>query len=501
MQRGIVIVPGRRGYMGKRKKVWISVGAALLLAIVILSSVRSGRQSAVSVQTSVVKRKDVLISKVTASGEIRAKEFVDLQSEVSGIVTDLLVREGASVKKGEILLRIDPVQTEAERDSSNAQFESAQADVRAQEFLILNAEANLQRDEASLRASRADLALAQDNYARTESSFKRKQSLYEDALISRDEYEIAQLDLKSAQSRLESAKAQAEQVELQVQVSRNNIQQSRASAESRLASSKASMARLRQADNQLEKTILYSPLDGVITQLNVEKGERAQPGIMSNPQATLMTIANLSVIQAELKVDETDIVNLSLGDIAEVRVDALPNDVFEGEVTEIGNSPIQSSTGSQEARDFKVIVTLKNPSPKLRPGMSCTGDITTDTQENALVIPIQALTVRDVKVDESGKYTQPSLEEARASSGSSSSDDDKDKKRELEGVFVIDKNNKAARFRDIKTGITGESEIEVLENLNEGEEIVTGSFQTLRTLKDGAAVKTDSTEKNRRSGR
>jgi len=489
--------------MVKRKKILIFTGAVLLLAIVVLSSIRSGRQNAATVQTSVVNHKDVLVSKVTASGEIRAKEFVDLQSEIAGIITDLLVREGASVKKGDILLLIDPVQTEAEKDSSNAQYESALADVRAQEYAILNAETNLQRDEASLRSARADLALAEDNYARTETSYRRKQSLYENGVISRDEYEIAQLDLKSVQSRLEVAKAQASQVELQVQVAHNNIQQSKASSQARLASSKAAMARLRQASDQLKKTTLYSPLDGVVTQLNVEKGERAQPGIMSNPQATLMTIANLSVIQAELKVDETDIVNLSLGDIAEVRVDALPNDVFEGEVAEIGNSPIQASGMSQEARDFKVIVTLKNPSPKLRPGMSCTGDITTDTRENVLVIPIQALTVRDVTVDENGNYNPPSLDEARALSESSSfsSNDEKDKKKELEGVFVIDKNNKAARFRDIKTGITGESEIEVLENLKEDEEIVTGSFQTLRTLKDGAAVKTDTTERKRQSRR
>ena len=486
--------------MTKRKKIWISIAAVLLLVIVVLSSINSGRQNAVAVQSATVKQKDTLVSKVTASGEIRAKEFVDIQSEIAGIVTDLLVREGASVKFGDTLLRIDPVQTEAEKDSSNAQYESALAEIRAQEFSIMNAEANLQRDEASLRSARADLALAEDNHARMQSSFRRRQSLFEDDLISRDEYESAQLDLKSAQARLESAKAQAQQVEMQTQVSRNNIQQSKVAAESRLASANAAMARLRQASNQLDKTVIYSPLDGVVTLLNVEKGERAQPGIMSNPQATLMTIANLSVIQAELRVDETDIVNLSLGDIAEVRVDALPNDVFEGEVTEIGNSPIQSSGISQDARDFKVIVTLKIPSTKLRPGMSCTGDITTDTRQNVLVIPIQALTVRDVVVDENGVYNPPTLEQARALSDSSStsSNDEKDRKKELEGVFVIDKINKAARFRDIKTGITGESEIEVLENLKEDEEIVTGSFQTLRTLKDGAAVKTGTTERNRR---
>jgi HlyD family secretion protein len=210
-----------------------------------------------------------------------------------------------------------------------------------------------------------------------------------------------------------------------------------------------------------------------------------------------MTIANLSVIQAELKVDETDIVNLSLGDKTFVKVDALPDDVFEGEVTEIGNSPISTSTTSQEAKDFKVIITLKNPSAKLRPGMSCTGDITTDTRNNVVVIPIQALTIREVEVDKDGKYHPPDLQKknsgtiARADSGKES----KNKKKELEGVFVINE-NKVARFRVVKTGITGESEIEVLENLKEGEEIVSGSFQTLRTIKDGAAVKIEKTTKS-----
>jgi HlyD family secretion protein len=487
--------------MVKRKKFLIFGGIALLLVIVVVSSVRSGRQNAITVQTSIVQRTDVLTAKVTASGEIRAGEFVDLQSEIAGIVTDLLVREGAAVRRGDVLLLIDPVQSEAEKDSSNAQLEAALADVRAQEFTIMNAEANLQRDEASLRSARADLTLAEDNYARMGISFNRRQSLFEDGLISREEYEIAQLDLKSSRTRLEVANAQAAQVELQVQVARNNIQQSKAAAEARLASSQAAMARLRQAANQLEKTTLHSPLNGVVTQLNVEIGERAQPGIMSNPQATLMTISNMNVIQAELRVDETDIVNLSLGDIAEIRVDALPHDVFLGTVTEIGNSPIQSSAMSQDARDFRVIVTLSNPSPKLRPGMSCTGDITTDTRKNALVIPIQALTVRDVFVDENGVYNPPTLEDARASWGASqtSRNDDRDRRRELEGVFVIDKNNRVARFRDIKTGITGESDIEVLDNLSLGEEIVSGSFQTLRTIRDGAAIRTDSIDRNRQS--
>jgi len=481
--------------MSKGKKVGLIIGIIVILAIVVIASINSNRKNTVLVQTSEVKRKDVLSSKVTASGSIRAKESVDLQSEIAGIITELPVREGVSVKKGDVLLKIDPIQTAADNDTSHAQYESALAESRAQEFLIMNAEANLQHDEASLRSSRAELEQAENNFSLAQSSFKRKQALHEEGLISRDEYEIAQNDFKSAKSRLDVAKAQAAQTESQVKVARNTIEQNKASSASRLASARGAMATLTRASDQLKKTTLYSPLDGVITQLKVEKGERAQPGIMSSPEATLMTIANLSVIQAELKVDETDVVNLSLGDITQVKVDAIPDQTFEGEVTEIGNSPIQTSGSTQEAKDFKVIVTLKKPSPKLRPGMSCTGDITTDVKKNVLAIPIQALTVRDVEVDKDGKYNSPSSKKSGTSGVQTVSGGKKNQKKEIEGVFVIDKDY-IAHFRDIKTGITGESEIEVLENLKEGEEIVSGSFQTLRTIKEGTSVKIDKTAKS-----
>jgi HlyD family secretion protein len=264
-----------------------------------------------------------------------------------------------------------------------------------------------------------------------------------------------------------------------------------------LSRSKSFAANLTRATDVLKKTTINSPLTGVITQLNVEKGERAVPGILSNPQATLMTIADLSVIQAELKVDETDVINVSLGDIASVKVDALPDEVMEGEVTEIGNSPIKSTTGvtQQEAKDFKVIVTIKKPSPKLRPGMSCTGDITTDTKNNVLTVPIQALTIREVEVDKDGKYIEPDLNKKKSSEAVARADSSKDKskKKELEGLFVVNK-DKTARFRPVKTGITGESEIEITANLKEGEEVVSGSFQTLRTIKDGDRVKVDNTK-------
>jgi HlyD family secretion protein len=482
--------------MSKGKKVWMIVGGVVLLAVIVGVSISSSRKNVVAVQTSKVQRKAMLTSKVTASGQIRAKKSIDLQSEVQGIITNLPVREGDSVKKGQVLLNIDPMQTNADLEVARAQYEQSSAQARVQEFEISNAEVQLMREEASLKSAQAQFQRDQDNLQRTQNSFKRQQQLHEDGLISHDDYEEAQNKLKSAKAALSIQQSSVSQAEEQLRVARNNISKMKNQLASSQASAKQSAANLAKQKDQSGKSKIVSPLDGVITQLKKETGERAVPGMMTSPEATIMTIADLSVIQAELKVDETDVVNLALGDITEVKVDAIPDTVFEGEVTEIGNSPISTSTTSQEAKDFKVIITLKSPSSKLRPGMSCTGDITTDTKKDVLTIPIQALTVRDVEVDNNGVYHQPDLENkgkgsvARADTGK-----DKIKKKELEGVFVINE-NKVARFRVVKTGITGESEIEIVENLKEGEEIVSGSFQTLRTIKDGAAIKIEAANKS-----
>ncbi len=490
--------------MSKRKKIWIGIGAAAALVVIVFFSIKATRKDQVLVQTAKAQKRDTLKSKVTASGEIRAKEFVDLQSEIAGVIIDLPVREGDRVKKGQILLRIDPIQSAADTTAYRAQYEAAQADARAQEFQILNAKAGLQRDEAALRSSRAELDQAQSNFLRAESSFKRKQQLNEDGLISREDYEVAQTEYKVAKSSLDAARARTAQMETAINIAKNNIDQMETNMAAATSRAKATAANLTRVANVESKTTLSSPLDGVITQLLVEKGERAQPGIMSNPQATLMTIADLHTIQAQLKVDETDVINVKLKDTAFIKVDALPDAVYEGEVTEIGNSPIgqtqsrlQTSTTQQEAKDFKVIVTLKTPSDKLRPGMSCTGDIITSTKNNVLVVPIQALTIREVEVDKDGKYHEPDLKQKKAGGSvarADTSSKEKVQKKELEGVFVVNK-DKVARFRPVKTGITGESEIEILDNLKEGEEIVSGSFQTLRTIKDGAAVKIDNSSK------
>lgn len=474
--------------MSKKKKLYLACGGAALFVIVILVSVASSHRGGVQVQTEKAKRVEELTSKVTASGEIRAKRFVDLQAEVTGVITELYVHEGDSVKEGDMLLQIDPIQTETEKDIAESQYQQAVMEVRNREIEISNAELQLDRDKAALNQAKSQLQQKEDDYERQQSSFKRKQKLHEEGLLSRDDYEIALNSLNSAKLYLEIQKEDINQRESQIEVSTNNITKMKLSLDSARQSERQRKASLVRAKDSLDDATIKSPLEGVITSLNKEKGERAVPGNFNTPEATLMTIADLSTIQAELKVDETEIVGLSLGDYTEVEVDALPDVVFKGKVTEIGNSPI-SGGAQQEAKDFKVVVTLDDPSPKLRPGMSCTSEITTETRKDILAIPIQALTIREVEVDEKGEYHEPDLTLESARSGVKADSDSEDTpKKELEGVFVVGENMRA-RFRPIKTGITGESDIEVLGNLKEGEEIITGSFQTLRTIKDGAFVK------------
>jgi HlyD family secretion protein len=482
--------------MSKSKKIWIAVGGVTVLAIVIFFSINATRTDEVLVQTAKAQMKDVLRSKVSASGEIKAKEFVDLQSEIMGVITDLLVKEGDHVEKGQVLLKIDPVPTKAQMDQVASSYEAQSADARAQQYMIMNAEAGLARDEAALRSARADVDQAENNFARAQSSFNRKQQLNEDGLISREEYEQAQNELKLSRSQHEMAKARFAQAEAQLTSSKNSIEQMKVNQTAAQSRAKSIFASLTSANDQMAKTVLKAPLNGVITQLPVTKGERAVPGTMYNTQATLMTIADLSTIQAELKVDETDIVNLSIGNVAHVKVDAIPDTVFDGEVTEIGNSPINATAAAaqQEAKDFKVVVTISAPSAKFRPGMSCTADIITNTKNNVLAVPIQALTIREVEVDKDGKYIEPSLNKKSGSVARADTSKDKPQKKELEGLFVV--KDKLARFRPVKSGITGDTEIEIRENLKEGEEVVSGSFQTLRTIKDGAAVKIDNSIKS-----
>jgi HlyD family secretion protein len=473
----------------KKKQLILLAVAVVVIAVIVIVSVVAGKQEKTEVQTSKVAKKELLESKVSASGEIRAKQFVNVQAEIAGVVVELAVKEGDFVKKGDMLLRIDPFQSNAETDAVKSSYAAAVADAKTQEVQIATAETNLLRDEAQMRQLRAELEQAKASYVRAKSSFDRMQQLNEENLISREEYEKAQLDVRNYQTQIETTQARIEQLQAQSKVTRLSIEQMRSvyqAASNRANSSKANLSRQQ---NLASKTTILSPLTGVITKKNVEVGERAVPGIQSNPQATLLTIADLSIIQVELKVDETDIVNIALDNKAKVKVDAMPDKVIEGKVTEIGSSPIQTSTTSQEAKDFKVIVDLVSPPPELRTGLSATAEIITKVKQNVLTVPFQALTVREVEVDDAGVYIAPPKEKpATDTKAVSANTEKKRKKKELQGVFVIDK-EMHARFRPVETGITGETDIEVLKGLEEKEEIISGSYKTIRTLEEWAAVK------------
>jgi HlyD family secretion protein len=489
--------------MTKKRKRQLFVLTILVLAIAGTAVVLSNRKPSTVVQTRHVERVDVLDSIVSASGEVRAKEFVDLQTEIAGVIVELPVKEGDRVQQGDVLLRIDPFQSRQDLASAQAQFDAAEAEAGSALVQVAAAEVGLARDEFAIAASESEVTVTESNRDRLQKQLKRKQDLHEQKIVSSDDFEAAESALNVAESQVLSAKARLDQARAERDLGRVSIGQWKKQHEASTRRSAAARANLERMQDLFQKTTIIAPLSGVITRLNVEKGERAVPGILSNPQATLMTIADLSTIEAEIKVDETDIIRVSIGDRAKVTVDALPDVPLEGHVTEIGNSPIGAtseglSSSTQEGKDFKVVVQIDNPPASLRPGLSASAEIFVDRRENALTIPLQAVTVREVEVDEAGLYHAPDLEElerkaaasdATLAASSPPADARKLPKKELEGVFVLD--NGRARFRPVKLGITGESDVEILEGLSDKDELVTGSYKVLRTIKDGDPVKVE----------
>jgi len=475
-----------------RKGLLITI-SILLIAAVGAGIGLSGRTSPTQVQTGHVQRAETLDSIVSASGEVRAKEFVDLQTEIAGVIVELPVKEGDTVKQGDVLLRIDPFQSRQDLAGAQAQFDAADAESGSALVQVATAEAGLARDEFAVAAAVSEVTETESNRDRLKKQLERKKDLYEQKIVSSDDYEATESAYKVAESQVTSARARLDQVKAERDLGRVSIDQWRKMHEASTRRVAMAKANLERQQDLFAKTTISSPLSGVITKLNVEKGERAVPGILSNPQATLMTIADLSTIEAEIKVDETDIIRVSIGDTATVTVDALPDKPLKGHVTEIGNSPIGAtsdglSSSSQEGKDFKVVVQIDDPPASLRPGLSASAEILVASRENPLTIPLQALTVREVRIDETGGYIAQTLEEVERSqeqgtlAAGPTADERKVPKKELEGVFVRD--GERVRFRPVKLGITGETEVEVLEGLQEGEEVVTGSYKVLRMLKD-----------------
>jgi HlyD family secretion protein len=450
--------------MSTWKKIAIGAGAAVVLAAIVGFTVYQSHKNVVTVQTGKAQRMD-LVAVVSASGEIKPKTYVNIGANAFGKIVKLYVKEGDRVKQGQMLAQLENVQPAADMNATQASLEAARTDALAA--------------EAALNTSMADLNRAKSDVERSDLDWSRAQGLYKDALIAKSDYDMQKAAHQTAVAGLAQAEARVAQAKAQ-----------KDSADRRIGQAGA---QLTHAADVLKKTTYQAPFDGVITNLPVREGETVVIGIQNSPGSTLMTLADMSVITAEVKVDETDIVNVQMGQPAQVTIDAIPKKIFKAVVTEIGDNAIVRSTGvstsqqtstSQEAKDFKVVVTLQDPPEDLRPGLSTTAKITTATRGSALTIPIQALTVRRqsdlVPKDEKGSV--------QAAAPQTDASKEKDK-QEIQGVFVL--RNHKAEFVQVDTGIAGTTDIEVIKGLKEGDEIVTGSYKVLRTLRPGSSVKVD----------
>jgi HlyD family secretion protein len=445
----------------KKKIIVIVVGVIGALAIVGFS-VSQSQKSLVTVQTGKVVKQDIA-STVSASGEIKPKIQVNVGANAMGRITKLFVNEGDRVHKGQILAQLENIQSASDVAAAKASLEASVTDQVA-------AEAGLKTLQETLKSSMADAAQKKQD-------FERNASLYKSGLISTADYETKKAAYDVAAATVGQDQARVAQAKAQLESAQGHVAQMRAS--------------LTHQSDVLSKTTYDAPFNGVVTYIPVHEGETVVMGIQNSPGSTLMTLADMSIITAEVQVDETDIVNVKLGQPAEVTIDAIPGKTFKGEVTEIGDNAIVRSTGlatsqstasSQEAKDFKVVVTLKDPPQNVRPGLSATAKITTGTRDAALTIPIQALTIRDkseLEADQKGK-----------SKAQQAANEPSKKKEEVQGVFVV-LTTKKVEFRQVETGLTGATDIEIKTGLKQGDEIVTGSYKVLRTLRNGAGVKVD----------
>jgi HlyD family secretion protein len=460
-------------------KIVIGVVVLLVIAGGVIASVKYSQKGIVTVQTGHAAKQD-LSSLVTASGEIKPRNYINIGANAQGELTSILVKEGDHVRKGQLLARIENIQPSADVASQKATIASAEADAAASEAGQRAAEDNLATMQATIDRTRADLEKA-------DLDFKRYKNLYDQKLVAKQDFDqrkasfdSGNASLREAEARMIQAKAQIAQAAAQTSASQRRITQSKAG--------------LTRFNDLLNKRNVVAPLDGVVTNLPVRQGEVVVPGIQNSASSTIMTIADMSIITAEVKVDESDIVNVKLDQSADVTVDALSSKVLKGHVIEIGNTAIlrstglassQSSVSSQEAKDFKVVIALDSPPDEIRPGLSCSAKITTARKSQVITIPIQALTTRQKgDLEPKPKGTPPPSGIVKTNPA-----EEKAKKEEVQGVFVVAAGK--AKFVKLETGITGNTDIEVLSGLADGTEIITGPYQVVRTIRNETTVKVD----------
>jgi HlyD family secretion protein len=434
--------------MTRKKKLLIAGAVVVLLGLIAFANFKFKKVDGVAVNTEAIQKRN-LESIVSASGKIQPKTLVNISADTMGRVTNLAVNEGQRVTRGQFLLEIDPRNLKSRVQSGEA---SLQASASQAEQLRL-----------SLENSKLSLKLAQDNLT-------RQQELWKGGLTTREALERAENEFKAQQAAL---RAQEQNLKTQ---------------QLRIAQERASLS---SAQYDLSRVRIESPINGIVTRRNIEEGETAVTGTMNNPGTVLLTIADMSVIEAEVEVDETDIPTVQLGQSAKVTIDAMPGKTFTAKVTEIGNSPIQApgQAASAQATNFKVVLTLDGEIPEVRPGFTCTAEITTATRQNALAVPIQATTVREVVVDDKGAIVREPVMPNQGRRPATPTGELKpgQQRKELEGVFVI--KDAKVQFEPVTTGIAGEKHFEVLSGLKEGDQVVVGPFSSVRELRDGVAVK------------
>jgi HlyD family secretion protein len=440
--------------MTGKKKLLIGAGVVVILGAIAFANFKFKRVEGVTVNTEGIKSRD-LEALVSASGKIQPKKFVNISADTMGRVTNLAVEEGDRIDKGQFLLQIDP------RNLRSA---------------VLRTEASLQAARSSADQLRLALESAKVALKQAQDAYRRQQDLWKGGLTTKETLEKAEADLKMREADLRSQEQNV------------TTQQARMQQES---------ATLDSARYDLSKVRIESPIKGIVTKRNIEEGETVVIGTMNNAGTVLLTVADMSIIEAEVEVDETDIPSVKFGQIAKVTIDAIPNKTFSGKVTEIGNSPIASATGaaasSSQATNFRVTVQLDTEIAEVRPGFTCTAEITTATRKNVISVPIQATTVREMIVDEKGEIVRNTQPEAtkRPRPGAVQASELKpgQSRKELEGVFVV-RDNKA-QFVAVKTGIAGDKYFEVLAGVKDGDSVVVGPFASVRELNDGAAVKVE----------
>ena len=439
-----------------RRNILIGLGVVLLGAAVVAANLWYKREVGLPVTTEVIKSRD-LEAIVSASGKIQPKSLVNISAETPGRVVDLAVNEGDRVKKGQFLLQIDPKSLRSRVD---------------------NQEASLQVAAASLEQLRQSVETARVQLELLKQTLKRQQDLWNRQLITREALEKAENDVKTAESGL------------QERIKTTTTQDSRIMQE---------RATLDSARYDLSKVRMESPIDGIVTRRNIQQGETAVIGTMNNAGTVMLVLADMSVIQAEVEVDETSIPNVQIGQLAKITIDAIPDKSFKGHVTEIGNSPIQPAAGAAgtQATNFKVVVVLDEKVPDVRPGFTCTADITTATRKDVVAVPIPAVAVRELIYNEEGQVVKEPRTDKRRRSATENLATQELKpgqtRKETEGVFVV--SNGRAEFAPIKMGIAGDKFFELLSGLKAGDQVITGPYNSVRGMADGDLVKIDNTKK------